>query len=114
SFSISDNYGNAWGFDTSQGNKTTSPDMVSRIYRVTSQTPNVGPGHTVTVNTGVGYPTIEFSAWRSGVPWSLGGITVGNDGLPHGASALTTVRTGDLVLSFAGGNNTLTSVSQGA
>jgi len=114
SFSISDNYGNTWSFDTSQGNKTTSPDMVSRIYRVTSQTPNVGPGHTITVSTGGGYPTIEFSAWRSGVPWSLGAITVGKDGLPHGASALTTVRTGDLVFSFAGGNNTLTSVSQGA
>jgi hypothetical protein len=110
---LSDNKGNTWTQLYNTLDNVSSPLVRSKLYYVNSQTPNVGSGHTVTVDGGATYPAANFMAWRSGTAWSSSVSGTASGMLPHGAGGVTTAANNQLLISTAGSASYFTTVSQG-
>jgi hypothetical protein len=101
--SVTDNKGNSWHLYDAEDDAFTgfSGVAASQIY-VCDNTPlTVGPGHTVSATGANTKASIQFSAWRSSTPWTIGQIQSDGGTLPHGAGgSVTTVGTNELVLTM--------------
>lgn len=95
---FTDSYGNTWtkiGSDTGDGQGITA----TSVYYVNSQTPNVGPGHTISFGQ-----TCYFTAWYSSTAWTFD--TDGGGGGPTPITRTTISPTaGKLITTVAGQNN---------
>lgn len=100
SMSITDNKGNTWT-QLSRLLSSTAPNSNSAgaIYYVNSQTPNVGPGHTISFTND--YSGVQFTAFNSSTPWTLNTYTGSYEAIPGSTDAIASTQDGELFIACA-------------